>query len=110
MTIRTSSCHTRHYQHSTHDNQAASHTMSVRVVARIRPLLDHELDKDIIVTAGSSASAPENTFNVVKIPSPKNGAEEFSFTFNGVYDQTTSQEDLFASEGTLLPNRVWSYD
>ncbi|KAH7029195.1 P-loop containing nucleoside triphosphate hydrolase protein [Microdochium trichocladiopsis] len=72
--------------------------MSVRVVARIRPLLDHELDKDIIVTAASSASAPENTFNVVKIPSPKNDAEEFSFTFNGVYDQTTSQEELFAAE------------
>jgi len=49
-------------------------------------------------TAGSSASAPDNTFNVVKIPSPKNDSEEFSFTFNSVYDQTTSQEDLFASE------------
>ncbi|KXJ90334.1 P-loop containing nucleoside triphosphate hydrolase protein [Microdochium bolleyi] len=72
--------------------------MSVRVVARIRPLLDHELDKDIIVHAASSSTAPDDTFNVVKIPSPKNDAEEFSFTFNGVYDQATSQEELFTAE------------
>lgn len=79
--------------------------MSVRVVARIRPLLDHELDKDIIVHAASSGTAPDKTFNVVKIPSPKNDAEEFSFTFNGVYDQSTSQEDLFTAEGMLSQPR-----
>lgn len=38
--------------------------------------------------------------NVVRIPNPKNLAEEFSFTFNGVYDLGTSQEDLFNQEGT----------
>ena len=71
--------------------------MSVRVVARIRPLLDAELDKDIIVRADSAEAGKPST--VVKIPSPKNGAEEFSFAFNRVYDQSTSQEDLFTSEG-----------
>lgn len=38
-------------------------------------------------------------FNVVRIPNPKNEAEEFSFTFNGVYDQGTTQEELFTNEG-----------
>jgi len=37
--------------------------------------------------------------NVVRIPNPKNEAEEFSFTFNGVYDMETTQEELFTSEG-----------
>ncbi|EFX05205.1 kinesin family protein [Grosmannia clavigera kw1407] len=69
--------------------------MSVRVVARIRPLLPRELEKDIIVRAESSEEG--GPVNVVKIPSPKNDSE-FSFAFNGVYDQSTSQEALFNAE------------
>ncbi|KHO01036.1 kinesin [Metarhizium album ARSEF 1941] len=70
--------------------------MSVRVVARIRPLLETELDKDIIVRPdGAEAGGPHT---VVKIPNPKNQAEDFSFAFNAVYDQSTSQETLFTSE------------
>jgi hypothetical protein len=38
--------------------------------------------------------------NIVRIPNPKNEAEEFSFTFNGVYDMGTTQEELFTNEGT----------
>jgi len=75
--------------------------MSVRVVARIRPLLDKELDKDVIVRADRVDDGKPLT--VVKIPSPKNEAEEFSFAFNGVYDQATTQEQLFTSEGEHHP-------
>ncbi|KAI1210269.1 kinesin heavy chain [Annulohypoxylon truncatum] len=70
--------------------------MSVRVIARIRPLLEKELDKDVIVHSASNDDG--KTTNVVKIPNPKNESEEFSFTFNGVYDQSTTQEELFTSE------------
>ncbi|KAG5928723.1 hypothetical protein E4U42_000087 [Claviceps africana] len=70
--------------------------MSVRVVARIRPLLEKELDKDIIVRPDCVEAGKPNT--IIKIPSPKNGAEEFSFAFNAVYDQSTSQETLYTSE------------
>ncbi|KAI1768378.1 kinesin-domain-containing protein [Hypoxylon sp. FL1150] len=70
--------------------------MSVRVVARIRPLLDKELDKDVIVHPASNDDG--RTSNVVKIPNPKNESEEFSFTFNSVYEQATSQEQLFTAE------------
>ncbi|KAH8819522.1 P-loop containing nucleoside triphosphate hydrolase protein [Xylogone sp. PMI_703] len=70
--------------------------MSVRVVARIRPLLNKELDKDIIVHGESSKDG--GPMNIVKIPNPKNEAEEFSFTFNGVYPMETTQEELFTNE------------
>lgn len=73
--------------------------MSVRVVARIRPLLEKELDKDVIVHAETVEEGRHPT--VVKIPNPKNGSEEFSFAFNGVYDQSTTQEQLFTAEGML---------
>lgn len=71
--------------------------MSVRVVARIRPLLEKELEKDVIVRADRVEDGKPLT--LVKIPSPKNGAEEFSFAFNSVYEQSTSQEELFTAEG-----------
>jgi hypothetical protein len=71
--------------------------MSVRVVARIRPLLDKELDKDTIVRAECSQEG--KPMNIVRIPNPKNESEEFSFAFNGVYDKETTQEELFTNEG-----------
>ncbi|KAI0165375.1 kinesin heavy chain [Hypoxylon sp. FL1284] len=70
--------------------------MSVRVVARIRPLLDKELDKDVIVHPASNDDGKSS--NIVKIPNPKNESEEFSFTFNSVFEQSTSQEALFTAE------------
>lgn len=63
--------------------------MSVKVVARIRPLLKAELDKDTIVTADGP---------VVRIPNPKNENEDFSFQFNSVYGSDATQQDLFDSE------------
>ena len=68
------------------------------MVARIRPLLGSELDKDVIVRAESNQEG--NASNVVRIPNPKNESEEFSFTFNSVYDMNTTQEEIFTHEGT----------
>lgn len=65
--------------------------MSVRVVARIRPLLKSELERDNIIEVTSPAT--------VKLPNPKNSSESFSFQFNSVYDQEASQQDLFDNEG-----------
>ncbi|TPX14712.1 uncharacterized protein E0L32_005107 [Thyridium curvatum] len=75
--------------------------MPVRVVARIRPLLEKELDRDVIVRADSNDDGRQPS--IVKIPNPKNEAEEFSFAFNSVYDQPTTQEELFNAEG-MPPN------
>ena len=66
--------------------------MSVRVVARIRPLLKSELDKDTIVAADGP---------VVRIPNPKNESEDFSFQFNSVYGADATQQELFDGEGTI---------
>lgn len=72
--------------------------MSVRVVARIRPLLKNELDKDTIVTAETLEG--ETVPAVVRIPSPKNDAESFSFQFSSVYEQDATQQQLFDAEST----------
>lgn len=73
--------------------------MSVRVVARIRPLLKLELDKDSIVTAAPAGNETVGSPTVVRIPNPKNEAEHFSFQFNSVYDQEATQQDIYDHEG-----------
>ncbi len=77
--------------------------MSVRVVARIRPLLNTELDKDAIVEAINSEVDASVKPNVVRIPNPRNTSEDFSFHFNSVYDQHATQQDIFDNEGQEAP-------
>ena len=73
--------------------------MSVRVVARIRPLLKSENEVDTIVrTAGADEKARPN---IVKVPNPKNFSEQFSFQFNSVYGENTTQQEIFDAEGEL---------
>lgn len=70
--------------------------MSVRVVARIRPLLSSENEKDTIIHVESKEEGKPS--NVVRIPNPKKEAEDFSFTFNAVYDQMATQDEFFVNE------------
>ncbi|KAF1809373.1 kinesin-II 95 kDa subunit [Eremomyces bilateralis CBS 781.70] len=89
--------------------------MSVRVVARIRPLLKHEISSDTIVhtdsTSGESSGKSVPRPNVVRIPNPRNGAESFAFQFNSVYDQSCTQQDIFDSEVAPTVKHLFSgYD
>ncbi len=70
--------------------------MSVRVVARIRPLLPSEIEKDQILTRHDGA---DGNPTIVKIPNPKNFAEEYSIQFNSVYEQDATQQVLYDTEG-----------
>lgn len=73
--------------------------MSVRVVARIRPLLKHELDKDTIVTAESTTDESTKCRpTIVRLPNPKTDSESFSFQFSSVYEQEATQQELFDAE------------
>ena len=70
--------------------------MSVRVVARIRPLLKSENEPDQIVL---SQDGPDGKTCIVKVPNPKNFAEEYSFQFSSVYGQESTQQEIFEAEG-----------
>jgi hypothetical protein len=71
--------------------------MSVRVVARIRPLLKPERQQDIIVTTVPSEKDDKQA--TVRIPNPKNEAELYTFQFHSVYGQQATQQELFEAEG-----------
>jgi hypothetical protein len=77
--------------------------MSVRVVARIRPLLKSERDVDQILTEHRGL---DNSSSIVKIPNPKNLAEEYSFQFNSVYGQESTQQQIFESEGRSVSSKL----
>ena len=72
--------------------------MSVRVVARIRPLLKAEMEGDIIVNAVSALGEAEEKKSVVWVPNPKKESEAYSFQFNSVYDQEATQAQIFDNE------------
>lgn len=73
--------------------------MSVRVVARVRPLLKSEIEKDVILeTSGDNAALK----TIVTIPNPKCSSENYSFQFNSVYDRDATQSQLFDNE--VAPN------
>ncbi|KAL9102288.1 MAG: hypothetical protein Q9163_002557 [Psora crenata] len=71
--------------------------MGIRVVARVRPQQKKELGEDAIVTTTNGGER-----SLVKIPNPKNESEAFSFQFSGVYDHTSTQQELFDHE--IYPN------
>jgi len=68
----------------------------VRVVARVRPLLKAEAEKDLIL---SIHEANNGKPQIVKIPNPKSHSEEYSFNFAAAYDASCSQQELFDAEG-----------
>jgi hypothetical protein len=75
--------------------------MSVRVIARIRPLLKSENEKDAIVEAIGAVAGSNARPSIVKIPNPKNFSEDYTFQFSGIYDRQATQQELFDAEGKL---------
>lgn len=73
--------------------------MSVRVVARIRPLLKNEIEKDVILEAPRHRNSSST---VIKIPNPKCQSEYYSFQFNSVYGRDATQAQIFDEE--IAPN------
>ncbi|KAH8151594.1 uncharacterized protein LAJ45_04216 [Morchella importuna] len=60
---------------------------NVRIIARIRPLLKNEIEKDIVVRTEGTA---------ISMPNPKNENENFTFPFNAVHDSESDQSQLFS--------------
>lgn len=82
--------------------------MSVRVVARIRPLLKSEIEKDQILSIHEGGNGKPQ---VIKVPNPKSQHEEYSFQFAAAYGPDATQQELFDAEGMLRARSSrWGYD
>lgn len=75
--------------------------MSIKVVARIRPLLKAEAGSpEIIVEALTSSDDTASRPNTIRLPNPRNPSENYSFQFNNVYDAQATQQEIFDNEST----------
>ena len=71
--------------------------MAIRVVARVRPQQQKEIDEDVIVsTASSSDDSPHPT--EITILNPRNEKETFTFQFSSAYNHSATQQQLFDIE------------
>lgn len=68
------------------------------MVARIRPLLKSEIEKDVIL---ETAADIKDGKTIVKIPNPKCQSETYSFHFNNMYDGDATQAQIFDDEGEI---------
>lgn len=98
--------------------------MAIRVVARIRPQQNNELDKDTIVTAARNNNNKNDHGDdiddnkssalptLVKIPSHKNNNEIYTFQFSSVYDEFATQQAIFDNEGKCVQEHryIYSFD
>ncbi|KAI5806266.1 P-loop containing nucleoside triphosphate hydrolase protein [Geopyxis carbonaria] len=65
----------------------------VKIVARIRPLLPNEHEKDIVVVSEGSS---------ITIPNPKNPNETFTFPFHAVHGMEADQTQVFQEVSPTL--------
>ena len=74
---------------------------TVKVVARIRPLLksENEIDKIVEASSSNSSALEQQRYDTIKIPNPKNAGEKFGFQFQAVYDEDGTQQEIFEKEG-----------
>ena len=70
----------------------------MRVVARIRPQQQNELEAATILSAANNQDTTEKP-TLIKIPNPKNESEVYSFQFSSVYDCFANQQQIFDNEG-----------
>ena len=79
--------------------------MAVRVVARIRPQQQNELETETILSTVNNQETSEKP-TLIKIPNPKNESEVYSFQFSGVYDHFATQQQIFDNEGERGPHSI----
>lgn len=97
--------------------------MSVRVVARVRPLWKSERELDVIVRPGNvnavadvlkqnkdslaDKASSKDRDTLIRIPNPKNEGEQYTFQFNAVYGGEITQQELFEAEGEFHSTNIY---
>ncbi|KAF9260345.1 kinesin-domain-containing protein [Marasmius fiardii PR-910] len=86
----------------------------VRIVARLRPRIDGEVDDGAIQvchpspdnTAASSSFSSTGT-SYISVPNPRDPTELFKYPFSSCYDQTSTQEQLYENDVSPLMDVVY---
>ncbi|KAK1235291.1 hypothetical protein PQX77_001495 [Marasmius sp. AFHP31] len=86
-----------------------AHAHKVRIIARLRPRIEGEVDDGAIQVCHPTDNS-NNTTNTsyISVPNPRDPTELFKYPFSSCYDQTSTQEEVFERDVLPLMDVVYS--
>lgn len=75
----------------------------IKIAARVRPRLDHEIDDE-----GIQVSHMPGSLSCINVPNPRDLSQIFSFPLSSCYDQNSTQEEIFERDVRPLIDVVYS--
>lgn len=77
-------------------------THRIKIAARVRPRLEHEIDDEGIQVSHTSGS-----LSCISVPNPRDLSQIFNFPLSSCYDQNSSQEEIFERDVRPLIDVVY---
>ncbi|KAG2143088.1 P-loop containing nucleoside triphosphate hydrolase protein [Suillus clintonianus] len=82
-----------------------SGTHKIKIAARLRPRIEHEIDdQGIQITHDEDGEGP----SWIRVPNPRDATQVFRFPFTSCYDQDSTQEEIFEQDVRPLIDVVYS--
>lgn len=75
----------------------------IKIAARVRPRLDHEIDDE-----GIQVSHMPGSLSCINVPNPRDLSQIFNFPLSSCYDQNSTQEEIFERDVRPLIDVVYS--
>lgn len=81
----------------------ATATHRIKIAARVRPRLPHEIDDE-----GIQVSHTPGSLSCISVPNPRDLSQIFNFPLSSCYDQNSTQEEIFERDVRPLIDVVYS--
>ncbi|KAI6127555.1 kinesin-domain-containing protein [Pisolithus thermaeus] len=78
-------------------------THRIKIAARVRPRLEHEIDDE-----GIQVSHTPGSLSCINVPNPRDLSQIFNFPLSSCYDQNSTQEEIFERDVRPLIDVVYS--
>lgn len=75
----------------------------IKIAARVRPRLEHEIDDE-----GIQVSHTPGSLSCINVPNPRDLSQIFNFPLSSCYDQNSTQEEIFERDVRPLIDVVYS--
>ncbi|KAK1230587.1 hypothetical protein PQX77_006324 [Marasmius sp. AFHP31] len=86
-----------------------AHAHKVRIIARLRPRIEGEVDDGAIQVCHPTDNSNTTTnTSYISVPNPRDPTELFKYPFSSCYDQTSTQEEVFERDVLPLMDVVYS--
>ncbi|KAG5353129.1 hypothetical protein C0989_010151 [Termitomyces sp. Mn162] len=80
----------------------------IKIIARLRPRLNAELDDGSVKVIHSSDDTGSSSGSVISATNPRDPSQVFKFPFSSCYDETSTQEEIFQNDVQPMIDVVYS--